>query len=396
MDAEILAIGSELLLGATIDTNSAYLAAELAAHGVNVVRKTVVGDSTAQIAAAVSEALERADLLVCTGGLGPTVDDVTREGVAQATGRPLEFRQELLDQIAARFAAFQRTMSDSNRRQAYVPKGARAIENPRGTAPAFLVEDQRGAVIVLPGVPNEMRFLFQQAVLPYLRDERGIRDVILVRTLHAAGVGESIIGERIADLMEADNPAIGISAKQARYELRIAARADSQEAAEALVAQAEATMRERLGSILLGEESLDEHIGQLLHEQRLMLALYEGHAVAPVYHALRGNAVALKHLHGVMIHPLNQAADEAAAAALAYAGAERVKHRWRSDLALSLQPVAQPDANGFSAVCLSLVFSSGSSSKTLYYDLREAEGWDVIGTLALDMLRRHLLERNAE
>jgi competence/damage-inducible protein CinA-like protein len=396
MDAEILAIGSELLLGATVDTNSAYLAAELAAHGVNVVRKTVVGDSTAQIAAAVAEALDRADLLVCTGGLGPTVDDVTREGVAQATGRPLEFRQELLDQIAARFAAFQRTMSESNRRQAYVPQGARAIENPRGTAPAFLVEDERGAVIVLPGVPNEMRFLFQHAVLPYLRNERSIRDVILVRTLHAAGVGESIIGERIADLMEASNPAVGISAKQARYELRIAARADSQEAAEELITQTVATMQERLGNILLGEERLDEHIGQLLREQRLMLALYEGHALAPVYHALRSNALALRHLHGVMIHPLNQAADEAAAAALAYAGAERVRHRWRSDLALSLQPVAQPDENGFTAVCLSLVFADGSSSKTLHYDLREPEGWDVIGTLALDMLRQYLLERSAE
>lgn len=121
MDAEIIAIGSELLLGATIDTNSAYLARELAAAGVNLYRKTVVGDNAERIARCVREALDRADLVICSGGLGPTPDDVTREAVALALGRPLEFRQELLDQIQARFSAMGRTMSESNRRQAYVP-----------------------------------------------------------------------------------------------------------------------------------------------------------------------------------------------------------------------------------------------------------------------------------
>ncbi|PMP82736.1 MAG: competence/damage-inducible protein A, partial [Chloroflexus aggregans] len=121
MDAEIIAIGSELLLGVTIDTNSAYIARQLAAAGVNVYRKTVVGDNTERITAAIREALGRADLVICTGGLGPTLDDVTREAVAAAFDRPLEFHQELLDQIAARFAAMNRPMSESNRRQAYVP-----------------------------------------------------------------------------------------------------------------------------------------------------------------------------------------------------------------------------------------------------------------------------------
>lgn len=121
MDAEIIAIGSELLLGATIDTNSAYLARELAAAGVNLYRKTVVGDNAERIARCVREALDRADLVICSGGLGPTPDDVTREAVALALGRPLEFRQELLDQIQARFSAMGRTMSESNRRQAMYP-----------------------------------------------------------------------------------------------------------------------------------------------------------------------------------------------------------------------------------------------------------------------------------
>jgi len=134
MNAEIIAIGSELLLGATIDTNSAYLARQLAAIGVNLFRKSVVGDNEERIAATVAEALDRADLVICTGGLGPTIDDMTREAVRRALGRPLVFHQHLLDQIAARFRAFGRTMSESNRRQAYVPEGARIVElGPRRT-----------------------------------------------------------------------------------------------------------------------------------------------------------------------------------------------------------------------------------------------------------------------
>jgi competence/damage-inducible protein CinA-like protein len=254
LDAEIIAIGSELLLGETIDTNSAYLARNLAAAGVSVFRKCVVGDNLQRIAANIGESLDRADLVICTGGLGPTVDDVTREAVALATGRPLEFRQDLMEQIAARFAAFQRPMSESNRRQAFVPQGARAIENPRGTAPSFIVEEVRGTIIVLPGVPHEMRFLFENAVLPYLRDERGVSEMILVQTLHAAGLGESVIGERIADLMVQHNPTVGISAKAARYELRIGARAASKAEAEALIEQAAAVIRERLGAYLVGSE----------------------------------------------------------------------------------------------------------------------------------------------
>lgn len=391
MDAEIIAIGSELLLGTTVDTNSAYLARQLAAAGVNLFRKSVVGDNQERIAATVREALGRADLVICTGGLGPTVDDVTREGVADALERPLEFRQELLDQIAARFAAFKRTMSESNRRQAYVPQGARAIENPRGTAPAFIVEDERGTVIVLPGVPYEMRFLFETAVLPYLRDERGVRDVILVRTLHATGLGESVIGERIADLMMATNPTVGISAKQARYELRIGAKAQSQAAAEEMIAQVVATIEERLGPYLIGDEPLDQQVVRLLAERGLTLALYEGAVIAPIYKALSATAAGLSCLRGVIVHPLDRPTDEVAAAALALSGAISASDRWRSDLGLGIQAASQPDASGFTAVSVALVTPTGNRQVTRHYDLRQAEGWEFVGTLGLELIRRYLI-----
>jgi competence/damage-inducible protein CinA-like protein len=391
MNAEIIAIGSELLLGTTIDTNSAYLARQLAGVGINLFRKTVVGDNTERIAVAVADALSRSDLVLCTGGLGPTKDDVTREGIAQATGQALEFRQELLDQIAARFAAFKRQMSESNRRQAYVPEKARAIENPRGTAPAFIVEDERGIVIALPGVPHEMRFLFENAVVPYLRDERGVKDIILVRTLHAAGLGESVIGERIADLMEASNPTVGISAKQARYELRIGAKADSVAAAEEMIAKVEATIQDRLGPNLIGAETLEQQVFRLLEEQTLTLTLYEGAVAAPVYRALSVSPAGLARLRGVMIHPLDRPADEHAASALAFSGAISASDRWRSDLGLGVQAATLPDETGLTAVSVALVFHNGSHQVTRHYDLRQPEGWEFVGTLALELLRRYLL-----
>lgn len=392
MNAEIIAIGSELLLGVTIDTNSAYLARQLAAAGVNVFRKTVVGDNVERIAMVVREALDRADLVICTGGLGPTVDDMTREAVARAFDRSLEFRDELMQQVAARFAAMGRAMSESNRLQAYVPQGARAIENPRGTAPSFLIEDERGTVIVLPGVPHEMRWLFEHAVLPYLRDERGVSDVILVRTLHATGLGESVIGERIADLMQLANPTVGISAKGSQYELRVSARANSQAAAEALIAPVEATIRERLGDNLLGDEPLPRYVGRLLREQKRSLALYEGQVRAPVYRALTADEGSAAALRGAFIHPLDRPADDAAAATLASSGAQSAGDRWRSDLALGVQAATSSDERGFTMVCLALVDAQGVRQTARSFDLAVPEGWDFVGTFALDMLRQYLEE----
>ncbi len=391
MDAEIIAIGSELLLGATVDTNSAYLASQLAAAGVNVFRKSVVGDNVGRMTALINESLSRAELVICTGGLGPTQDDVTREAVAQAFDRPLEFRQELLDQVAARFAAFRYPMSPSNRRQAYLPQGARAIENPRGTAPAFLIEDERGTLIGLPGVPSEMRFLCETVVLPYLRTERGIRDVILTRTLYATGQGESIIGERIADLMDQANPTVGISAKAARYELRIGARAESAEAAAALIAGVEATLRDRLGSYLIGDEPLEKLVPRLLTERQCSLAIYEGNAFAPVYRALGMTLEGMLPLRGVTIHPLDEPADETGAEALARSGAATAMNRWRSNLAIGVQAATQPNESGYTAVSVALIAPDTNRHVTRHFDLRQVEGWDFIGTLGLEMLRRYLL-----
>ena len=181
MEAEIVAIGTELLLGVTVDTNSAYLAQQLATVGVPVRRVTLVRDDLAEIVGVLRQAAARSQLIICSGGLGPTGDDLTREAIAEATGRPLVFHQTLLDDISARFAAFKRTMSDSNRQQAYVPQDAFIIRNPRGTAPAFVAEYDGCFIAALPGVPQELHYLTEHALLPYLQEQHGLTEVLVVR-----------------------------------------------------------------------------------------------------------------------------------------------------------------------------------------------------------------------
>ncbi len=391
--AEIIAIGSELLLGVTIDTNSAYLARQLATVGALVVRKSIVGDNKEHIATAINEARQRADIVICTGGLGPTLDDVTREAVAHACGRPLEFHQPLLDQIAARFASFGRTMSDSNHRQAYIPRGARIIENPRGTAPAFLVEDNRGTVIVLPGVPHEMRFLFETAVLSYMRQELGLRGVILVRVLHVVGLGESIIGERIADFMQMDNPVVGTSASHGRCELRLSAQAESTEAAEAILMPVERGIRERLGDCLLGTESLAEQVMRLLHEHTLSLALYEGNTTAAVYRAISALPAWENHVLGVTIQPPDEFVHEAHLPSLAQAKATQIREHWQCDRAIAIQATPQTDDNDRTSVSIAILSPNGIQHITRHYDLRHSEGWEFVVTATLNLLRRSIIEQ---
>jgi competence/damage-inducible protein CinA-like protein len=361
---------------------------------MELTRHVVVDDDRANIVAALNDALNRADFVLCTGGLGPTLDDLTREAVAQALDRPLEFRQELLDQIAARFAAMRRTMSESNRVQAYVPQGARHLANPHGTAPAFLVEDPRGTIIVLPGVPIEMRGIFEQQVVPYLREERGIRTVILVRTFHVAGLGESVIGERIADLMKLANPTVGTSAKQGRCEVRVTTRAESQSAAEALLNPIITGMHERLGEHLVGEESPAEQVTRLLREQGYTLALFENTPSAPCYHALHNVSDGMLQVRGVMLAPeMNELPvdEHADILALARAGAESVQTRWQSDLALGIQIATTADDGGMTQIGVVLLTPQGVQETSRHFDLQQKEFWEYVGNLALEVLRKYLL-----
>jgi nicotinamide-nucleotide amidase len=273
--AEIVVTGTELLLGEILDTNSTMMARMLRDIGLDLHYKSTVGDNQARMAAVLNIALDRSDIVLVSGGLGPTVDDVTREAVADATGCPLVFHQELLDQIAARFARFGRPMTDNNRRQAYIPEGAMAVENPVGTAPAFIVEDRRGTIICLPGVPRELEYLMTRRVIPYLKERVGAASVIKAKILRTCVIGESQIDTRIGDLMTQGNPTVGLAAHSGQVDIRITAKAADETEAVGLIAPVEAELRARLGNVIYGEgtEMLEEVVARLLAARGLTLAL---------------------------------------------------------------------------------------------------------------------------
>jgi nicotinamide-nucleotide amidase len=294
MDAEIVTSGTELLLGEIVDTNSTYIARALRDIGVNLYYKTSVGDNVQRIVLVLEHALERADLVIITGGLGPTVDDVTREGVAQVIGRELVLYPECLAQIEAIFARWRRPMGENNRRQAYLPAGSIPIQNPVGTAPGFIVEEARGTLIALPGVPREMEHLLQIAVLPYLRQRLGNRQVtIKARVLRTIGLGESWIDERIDPLMRLANPTVGLSAHTGMADIRITARAASEAEADLMIAEVEAQVRARIGNDGIygtGTDVLEEVTGRLLAQAGVRVALVESATRGEVARLLRSTA----------------------------------------------------------------------------------------------------------
>jgi nicotinamide-nucleotide amidase len=277
--AETIAIGSELLLGQIVDTNSSYIGRRLADIGIELVRISAIGDDRDQIKEALREALLRSQVIITTGGIGPTEDDLTREAVAEVFERPLVFQPKLMDQIEALFKKRGFRMTENNRRQAFIPEGALPIENPKGTAPGFIMEHSNGSVITLPGVPSEMEYLVENVVLPYLRSRFQLnQEVIQYKVLRACGLGESAIGLQIRDLMkESKNPTVGTLASLGDIKIRITAKAECSEKATALIEQMEREIRSRLGILIygVGDETLAQVVAENLERLGLTLSVVE-------------------------------------------------------------------------------------------------------------------------
>jgi competence/damage-inducible protein CinA-like protein len=269
--AEIITIGTEILLGEIVDTNTRYIARTLRGMGVNIFRTITIGDNVERIAEAINHSMQRAEIVITTGGLGPTVDDPTREAVAKAAGVELEFREDLWEQIVAIISRYGRKPSENQKRQAYIPKGALAILNPVGTAPCFIVESpplpvgegpgvRESIVASLPGVPNEMEHILHESIIPYLQKRFNLNEIIKIRILHCAGFGEGMIDEKIADLEILSNPTVGLAAHTGVVDIRIAAKAESEAEADKMIADIENQIRERLGNVVFGadEEKLED------------------------------------------------------------------------------------------------------------------------------------------
>ena len=298
-NAEIVAIGTEILLGEITDTNSVYLARQLRDIGVNVFFMTTVGDNLTRIADAISAALDRAEVVITTGGLGPTVDDMTRQAVADVLERPLLYHETLYKAIEDRFRGFGVEMTANNRQQAYLPDCATLIENPVGTAPAFLVESKRGLVISLPGVPREMKYLVSESVIPHLLRKYEL-GVIVARTLRTAGIGESSLDDKIGrDILNERNPSVGLAAHHGAVDVRITAKADSRSHAVSLLDDMQERLDRRIGEDVFGidDATLESVVWEHLQKHNLKVHVIEAGLPGVISDAWNEESNALRTKH---------------------------------------------------------------------------------------------------
>jgi nicotinamide-nucleotide amidase len=279
VNVEILAVGTELLLGQIVNGNAAEIGGRLAAAGLDHFRQTVVGDNVVRITAAIEEAVRRSDALIITGGIGPTPDDLTREAICAAADVPLDFSEEYATHLKAWWAARGREMPASNLRQAEHPRGATLIPNLKGTAPGLRVRVGECWVFALPGVPQEMLPMVDEHVVPFLVEVAGTGGGVLVsHVLRTWGESESRIAELVGDLYDTPtNPTLAFLASGGEIKLRLTARAATPEAAAALIAPVDAEIRRRLGRLVFatGSETIEKIVLRLCAERGWTLAAAE-------------------------------------------------------------------------------------------------------------------------
>lgn len=277
MSAELICVGSELLLGDILNTNAQYIAQELAKLGIPHYYQTVVGDNPERLQAAIDIAIHRAEILIFTGGLGPTPDDLTVETLADFFHVPLQERPDVLKDIEAKYAQRGRIMSPSNRKQALLPEGADVLPNPVGSAPGIIWRQGNVTIFTFPGVPSEMRAMWQETAVPALKALGWGQQVFHSRTLKFWGIPESELAEKVSGFLNSVNPTVAPYANYGHVKLRVSARAESTEAAEALIHPIAQQIQEIAGQYYYGcdEETLATVVGQQLQEQGETLAVAE-------------------------------------------------------------------------------------------------------------------------
>ena len=409
MQAEIITIGTEILLGQIVDTNSAYLAKKLANLGFDVYRKATVGDNTKRIVEAVRMALDHCDVVITSGGIGPTIDDKTREAVAIATDSKLVLNEDLLQQIKDYFERRGLELGVNNPSQAYIPENATPIHNPVGTAPGFIVKFRNSYVITLPGVPRELYHLMAETVLPFIQDRFGVDTVIKSRVLRTASYGESYIDRQIADLEETSNPTVGLLAYPGAVDIRIAAKAQDTATAVQLLDEMEDRIRQRLGDTIYGTDSemLEEIVVQLLSESQLQIAVLETNTGGRLADRLTGVAQGFVVVKQALTMPFAQVRATLLAdppdgnfisTEVAETLAERIRENTGADIGLALigdqDPKAGPysDRTGTTYICVN--WSAGAITQHLQLGGISTNARTRITNHTLEMLRKNA--RNIE
>jgi len=414
MHAEVISVGDELLSGAVLESNFQRIAAELLRNGLSVGRHTIVADSTREISASILEASERSDIVIVTGGLGPTVDDRTRQASAEASGKPLMFHPEILERIKWMFERRNQPMPESNRLQAMIPEGAQVIENPIGTAPGFSLRIGKALFFFLPGVPSEMWAMFAGSVLPRLQSELRGAGVIFERRLHTFGMAESRVNELLRDLLEKPAPRMGLIAKTGVIDIRLTATGDSLEEAKLIVAETEAEVRSRLGEAVFGSDlqTLESVVAEMLMEREIKIAVAEsctGGLLAKRLTDISGissvfmegwvtysNEAKMKRL-GVPARLIRQKGS--VSAEVAKAMAEGARKRAGTDISLAVTGIAGPTGGTpdkpVGLTYVALASPEGTQVQEFRFPGNRADVRDRTVKAALNMVRLYLLKTAA-
>ena len=416
MQAEILAVGEELLAPGRVETNSLYLTEKLAAIGVPVGFRGIVGDEEGRITAAIRHALERSELVLVSGGLGPTADDRTRDAACRALGISMRLDEEILEGLRKRFAKRGIEMPEVNRRQAMVPEGATVLENRRGTAPGLFIETLQGRILVLlPGPPRELEPMFDEQVRPRLRGVAG--DVFYrTRKLWVAGLPESSVEQKVVSTYQAyENPLTTILAAPGQVEIRLTARERSAAAADALNKELAAKLRAILGEHVFSEweESLEAVVGSLLHDAGMRLAVAESVTGGLIAHRITQVSGASRYFDTGFVTYSNEsktallgvapdlfrrvgAVSEEVALAMARGALERAS----ADIAVSVTGIAGPTGGsdekpvGLVYIGLATRASARAERRQFPGERRQVKRWTA--QTALDLVRLELLRLSKE
>ncbi|MBD1844878.1 competence/damage-inducible protein A [Cyanobacteria bacterium FACHB-63] len=414
MNAEIISVGTELLLGNILNSNAQFLAQQFAELGIPHYFQTVVGDNPERLKQAIQIASDRANLLVFTGGLGPTPDDLTTETIADFFSVPLIEKAEIVEDIAAKFAQRGRMMTDNNRKQALIPEGAEILYNPIGSAPGMIWQPRPNlTILTFPGVPTEMKRMWHEIAVPYLRQQGWGKETIVSRTLRFWGISESALAEKVGTFFDLQNPTVAPYANYGEVKLRISAKAASEQAAQDLIAPVEQQLRAIAGIDCYGadEDSLASVVGELLKERQATLGVAESCTGGGLGQMLTRVSGSSAYFWGGVISYDNSvkerilgvdskaiATEGAVSAIVAEQMAAGVRSCLGTTWGVSITGVAGPgggsDEKPVGLVYIGLANSEGATSQRYLFGDRGRD-WvrQVSACSALDQLRRKLLNR---
>jgi nicotinamide-nucleotide amidase len=410
MRAEIIATGSELLSGGVPETNSLFLSEGLLLVGLDTAFKTVVGDDEKDMEEALRRAMDRADAVIVTGGIGPTEDDITRKVIAKIVKRRLVLNEDAFKAIHARLSGKGREYVSTNDRQALIPAGARLLQNPVGIAPGFFLDEGNTFIAVLPGVPKEMAAMFSEGLRPVLEERFGGKIFIRRKILHTCGMYESAVNQAIQDIMKGEAPTVGLTAKETGVDIGIIARETGAERAQSLVDSTEAEIRKRLGDAVYSADGqpMEEVVGALLKQRRLMLSVAESCTGGLIGARITNIAGSSEYFERAAVTYSNPAKTEmlgvagallerhgAVSSEVAAAMARGIRQAAKTDLGLSVTGIAGPNG-GTEQKPVGLVYTALASAQGVktnehrFLGNREQVRMKA-SQMALDMVRRHLI-----